>query len=75
MADIKVLDRNTPVSVSGSAQKETLRSVVGAECPDSVGRTLIPSCEKQGGTAELSSSASLRRIGNFSTADMGISPR
>lgn len=38
-------------------------------------RTLIPSCEKQGGTAELSSSASLRRVGNFSTADMGMSPR
>lgn len=38
-------------------------------------RTLIPSDEKQGGTAELSSSASLRRVGNFSTADMGISPR
>lgn len=38
-------------------------------------RTLMPSCEKQGGTAELSSSASLRRIGNFSTADMGMSPR
>ena len=38
-------------------------------------RTLIPSSEKHGGTAELSSSASLRSIGNFSTADMGISPR
>lgn len=37
--------------------------------------TLTPSEEKQGGTAELSSSASLRRIGNFSTADMGMSPR
>ena len=38
-------------------------------------RTLIPSSEKHGGTAELSSSASLRRMGNFSTADMGMSPR
>ena len=38
------------------------------------GRTLIPSCEKHGGTAEDSSSASLRRTGNFSTADIGISP-
>jgi len=37
-------------------------------------RTLIPSSEKHGGTAELSSSASLRSIGNFSTADIGISP-
>ena len=34
----------------------------------------MPSLEKQGGTAELSSSASLRSIGNFSTADIGISP-
>jgi len=37
--------------------------------------TLMPSSEKQGGTAELSSSASDRRTGNFSTADMGMSPR
>ena len=37
--------------------------------------TFMPSSEKQGGTAELSSSASERRMGNFSTADMGISPR
>lgn len=29
MADIKVLDRNTSVSVGGSAQKETLRSECG----------------------------------------------
>lgn len=34
----------------------------------------MPSSEKHGGTAELSSSASLRRTGNFSTADMGMSP-
>ena len=38
-------------------------------------RTLMPSSEKHGGTAELSSSASERRMGNFSTADMGMSPR
>ena len=37
--------------------------------------TFMPSSEKQGGTAELSSSASLSRMGNFSTADIGISPR
>lgn len=36
--------------------------------------TLMPSSEKQGGTAELSSSASDRRIGNLSTADIGMSP-
>ncbi len=36
--------------------------------------TLIPSSEKHGGTALLSSSASLKSIGNFSTADIGISP-
>ena len=37
--------------------------------------TLMPSSEKQGGTAELSSSASLNSVGNFSTADIGMSPR
>ena len=37
--------------------------------------TLIPSSEKQGGTADDSSSASESKIGNFSTADIGISPR
>ena len=37
--------------------------------------TFMPSSEKHGGTAEDSSSASERRMGNFSTADMGISPR
>jgi hypothetical protein len=36
--------------------------------------TLMPSLEKHGATAELSSSASLSRMGNFSTADMGMSP-
>jgi hypothetical protein len=34
----------------------------------------MPSSEKHGGTAELSSSASLNRMGNFSTADIGMSP-
>lgn len=42
---------------------------------DDNGQTLMPSCEKHGGTADDSSSASLRRTGNFSTADMGMSPR
>jgi len=37
--------------------------------------TLIPSSEKHGGTAEDSSSASESNMGNFSTADIGISPR
>jgi hypothetical protein len=37
-------------------------------------RTFMPSSEKHGGTAELSSSASLKRTGNLSTADMGMSP-
>ena len=32
------------------------------------------SAELHGGAAALSSSASERRMGNFSTADMGISP-
>ena len=36
--------------------------------------TFMPWSEKQGGTAEDSSSASERRMGNFSTADMGMSP-
>ncbi len=38
------------------------------------GLTLMPSWEKQGGTADDSSSASLSRTGNISTADMGMSP-
>lgn len=37
--------------------------------------TFMPSSEKHGGTAEDSSSASDSKIGNFSTADMGMSPR
>lgn len=45
------------------------------EAEQAAKRTLTPSWEKQGGTADDSSSASLRRTGNFSTADMGISPR
>lgn len=36
--------------------------------------TFMPSSEKHGGTAELSSSASDSRMGNLSTADMGMSP-
>lgn len=34
----------------------------------------MPSSEKQGGTAELSSSASDKSTGKLSTADMGMSP-
>jgi hypothetical protein len=36
--------------------------------------TLMPSSEKHGGTAEDSSSASESNTGNFSTADIGMSP-
>ena len=50
-----------------------LMSLCGLQNVEKV-QTLMPSCEKHGGTAELSSSASLRRIGNFSTADIGMSP-
>ena len=65
MADIEIL--------SGRRQD------ILADSPTSIAtpcreRTFIPSSEKQGGTAELSSSASERRTGNFSTADMGMSP-
>jgi hypothetical protein len=73
VADIKVLDADTPVSVDAHKRRDSGAGVAKAECP--AGRTLIPSWEKHGGTAELSSSASLRRMGNFSTADMGMSPR
>lgn len=41
---------------------------------DSQEHTFMPSSEKHGGTAELSSSASDRSIGNLSTADIGMSP-
>lgn len=46
--------------------------IVCARCREV--HTLMPSLEKHGGTAELSSSASLSKTGNFSTADMGMSP-
>lgn len=36
--------------------------------------TLMPSSEKHGGTTDDSSSASDSNVGNFSTADMGMSP-
>lgn len=42
---------------------------------ESCKRTFMPSSEKHGGTAEDSSSASESRTGNFSTADIGMSPR
>lgn len=38
-------------------------------------RTFMPSSEKHGGTADDSSSASDSNTGNFSTADIGMSPR
>lgn len=37
--------------------------------------TLTPSWEMHGGAAVFSSSASMRRGMNFSTADIGMSPR
>lgn len=55
--------------LGGKGEGEAEKEGVGVVC------TFMPSSEKQGGTAELSSSASERRIGNFSTADMGMSPR
>jgi hypothetical protein len=65
VTDVKVLDSGSQVSFP--SYKIVRIGLL-------VGLTLMPSSEKQGGTAELSSSASFSRIGNFSTADMGISP-
>ena len=45
-----------------------------AQAVNKENRTFMPSSEKHGGTAEDSSSASESRIGNFSTADIGMSP-
>lgn len=67
----------------GDGRHSGLRGTAGGRCRCAAAatsrriqiRTLIPSWEKHGATAELSSSASLRRMGNFSTADMGMSPR
>jgi hypothetical protein len=59
------------------ADVEVLRvgSISVPPCSNSIiCSTFMPSSEKHGGTAELSSSASERRMGNFSTADIGISP-
>ena len=60
MADVEILER---------ANQSCLSRDIACVIP-----TLIPSSEKHGGTAEDSSSASDRRTGNFSTADIGISP-
>lgn len=48
MTDIKVLDRDIPVSVSGSAQKETLRSVIWAKMPG-LGGTHVDSLVREAG--------------------------
>ena len=65
MANVEILSRRRrQESAAFSARIATSRR----------GCTFIPSSEKQGGTAELSSSASDKSTGNFSTADMGISP-
>lgn len=64
MPDVEILRRARSASVT----KEQVAAARGR-------RTLIPSWEKHGGTAEDSSSASLRSTGNCSTADMGMSPR
>jgi hypothetical protein len=63
MSDIEILKRN-----------KNRQLIVRVEYLSESRRTFMPSSEKQGGTAELSSSASLRSTGNFSTADIGISP-
>lgn len=60
---------------AGCGERRGVRHVRSPASVASIKRTLIPSWEKHGGTAELSSSASLRRMGNFSTADIGMSPR
>lgn len=69
MSDVKILNRHGKVLA--------MRSERGGinDRKHKVERTFMPSSEKHGGTAELSSSASERRIGNFSTADIGMSPR
>ena len=68
MADVEILAKLVSV-VSTVWQMRRRLQAVGEE------RTLMPSSEKQGGTADDSSSASESRMGNFSTADMGMSPR
>lgn len=74
VTDVEVLDTRI-IRVSG-LQHADRRSGSGSGSHDEVlEHTLTPSWEKQGGTAELSSSASLRRTRKFSTADMGMSPR
>lgn len=67
VADVEILSSRTRGNIS-----ELFLNVYSNASP--WGHTFMPSSEKQGGTAELSSSASERRTGNFSTADMGMSP-
>ena len=70
--EVQIVVANVEVLTGGSISYRVSSSSTGSLAGL---RTLMPSLEKHGGTAELSSSASLRRIGNFSTADMGMSPR
>ena len=68
MADIKILEASILSALDSWLEAEI--QVLWLE-----EHTLTPSSEKHGGTAGLSSSASARRVGNFSTADIGMSPR
>ena len=65
MANVEILSRR---------ERQELAASLAPIAASRRGCTFIPSSEKQGGTAELSSSASDNSTGNFSTADMGISP-
>lgn len=65
--DVEVVVSDIEVLFKGLERERLVKRVENV-------RTLMPSCEKHGGTAEDSSSASERRTGNFSTADMGMSP-
>ena len=69
MSDVEVLSKPW-----ATTNKQLVPPKAFSYVPSPRKRTFIPSSEKQGGTAELSSSASERRTGNFSTADMGMSP-
>lgn len=70
MADVEVL----PFREHAKRSARTILGLPGIGIRGK-GLTLIPSSEKQGGTADDSSSASDSKTGNFSTADIGISPR
>ena len=80
VADVEVLHARTHARHAPAAAEGMTSASSTCRRPRTPGPTrmplltLMPSCEKQGGTAEDSSSASERRMGNFSTADMGMSP-